>query len=343
MTIIDHFLSVIFLFILFSLSYLFIYYFYHFLIYLLIYLFIQLFNFKNLMFLQGNLPLEFKESGTLRGRFLEGNLKLRRWLLKGKIEKKKEEKKKGNRRIFLFGNKFRSWRVIHIYRRKDGGKAIRRIFCGEAQRKQEKSNCNQGCPGILLVTLGILTHFFCVFVYEYSYIVDWCGRKGTQNCCVEVGSWYLLYSHSHFVLLDSLADSKTSYVLVWMPRSLTCLFAEFDRFDFSSPFWAAGFILESGVCWSNIFFLYLPHLFKARWFEIWNVALPSSVLILFYFIFSFLSSSPLVLCFRLPFSLSDACLWDSSKNCWSGGFELGRMRQKEDAGLLCEFICWNRE
>ena len=90
MTII-HFLSVIFLFILFSLSYLFIYYFYHFLIYLLIYLFIQLFNFKNLMFLQGNLPLEFKESGTLRGRFLEGNLKLRRWLLKGKIEKKKKK------------------------------------------------------------------------------------------------------------------------------------------------------------------------------------------------------------------------------------------------------------
>ena len=66
------------------------------------------------MFLQGNLPLEFKECRTLHGRFLERNLKLGRWLLKGKIEKKKEEKKKGNRRIFLFGNKFRSWRVIHI-------------------------------------------------------------------------------------------------------------------------------------------------------------------------------------------------------------------------------------
>ena len=35
--------------------------------------------------------------------FWRGILKLRRWLLKGKIEKKKEEKKKGNRRIFLFG------------------------------------------------------------------------------------------------------------------------------------------------------------------------------------------------------------------------------------------------
>ena len=72
-----------------------------------------------------------------------------------------------------------------------------------------------------------------------------------------------------------------------MPRPLTCLFAEFDRFDFSSPFWAVGFILESDVCRSNISFLCLPHLFKARWFEIWNVALPSSVLILFFFPFFF--------------------------------------------------------
>ena len=160
MTIIDHFLSVIFLFILFSLSYLFIYYFYHFLIYLLIYLFIQLFNLKNLMLLQGNLPLEFKENGTLHGRFLEGNLKLRRWLLKERIEKKKKEKKKGNRRIFLFGNKFRSWRVIHIYRRKDGGKGIQRIFCGEAQRKQEKSNCNQGRLSTFLDVLE--TYYLCL-------------------------------------------------------------------------------------------------------------------------------------------------------------------------------------
>ena len=59
------------------------------------------------MFLQENLPLEFKESGTLHGRFLEGNLKLRRLLSNKEIEKKgKEENEKGNRRIFLFGNRF---------------------------------------------------------------------------------------------------------------------------------------------------------------------------------------------------------------------------------------------
>ena len=58
------------------------------------------------MLLQENLPLEFKESGTLHGRFLEGNLKLRRLLLNEEIEKKgKEENEKGNWRIFLFGNR----------------------------------------------------------------------------------------------------------------------------------------------------------------------------------------------------------------------------------------------
>ena len=44
---------------------------------------------------------------------------------------------------------------------------ILRIF-GEAQKKREKTNCNQGCPGILLVTLGILAHFF---VYSFMNIL----------------------------------------------------------------------------------------------------------------------------------------------------------------------------
>ena len=73
--IIIHFLLVIslnlFIYLLFIFVYLFIY-FYRFLIYLLAYLFIQLFNFKNFMFLQGNLLLEFKEGGTLLGRFWRG-------------------------------------------------------------------------------------------------------------------------------------------------------------------------------------------------------------------------------------------------------------------------------
>ena len=46
------------------------------------------------MLLQGNLPLEFKESGTLHRRFLEGNLKLGRLLLMGGFKKRREEERK---------------------------------------------------------------------------------------------------------------------------------------------------------------------------------------------------------------------------------------------------------
>ena len=52
----------------------------------------------------------------------------------------------------------------------------REEFLGREDRLKEKhkgigenSNCNQGCPGMLLVTLGILTHirFLRLFVSEY--------------------------------------------------------------------------------------------------------------------------------------------------------------------------------
>ena len=57
------------------------------------------------MLLQENLSFEFKKSGTLNvfgGEFGIGRLRLNE-----EIEKKgKEENEKGNKRIFLFGNRF---------------------------------------------------------------------------------------------------------------------------------------------------------------------------------------------------------------------------------------------
>ena len=44
--------------------------------------------------------------------------------------------------------------------KKDGGKNIRGIFCGEAQRKQEKSNCNQGRLSTFLDVLE--TYYLCL-------------------------------------------------------------------------------------------------------------------------------------------------------------------------------------
>ena len=70
------------------------------------------------MLLQENLPLEFKESGTLHGRFLEGNLKLGRLLLNEEIEKKEKKKMRKEIGEFSFsGADFRFWEVRYICER----------------------------------------------------------------------------------------------------------------------------------------------------------------------------------------------------------------------------------
>ena len=95
-------LFVIFLFILFSLIYLFINCLTFFLICLLIRLFIQLFTSKNFTLLQGNLPLEFKEGGTLLGRFWRG---IRNWedcFWRGRLKKKEKKKRRRERGEFSF-------------------------------------------------------------------------------------------------------------------------------------------------------------------------------------------------------------------------------------------------
>ena len=172
--IIIHFLLVIFLFILFSLTYLFIYYFYHFLIYLLIYLYMQLFNFKNFIFLQGNLPLEFKEGGTLLGRFWRGiwNWEDCFWL----EDLKKEEKKKGRRRIFLFGNKFRSWGVIYIGEKR---KRIGRFFLGaehtEFWKKARDFEWRSGCHLIIKRGFSLSLQrlvFYIVLLFSLDFFLE---------------------------------------------------------------------------------------------------------------------------------------------------------------------------
>ena len=76
-----------------------------------------------------------------------------------------------------------------VVRTKEGGG-----FLGEAQRKREMSNCNQGCPGMPLVTLGILTHiqFLCVFVSKYLmyYWLVWTERA--TNCFFDIGCLLIL-------------------------------------------------------------------------------------------------------------------------------------------------------
>ena len=134
------------------------------------------------MFLQGNLLLEFKEGGTLLGRFWRGiwNWEDCFWL---EDLKKKEEKKKGNRRILLLGESF----FFYWGRRSFLEQHALEDFWGRRTEETEKSNCNQGYPGMLLVTLRILIHtrFFCVFdSWIFNCPVDFCvDEKGHNLLC----------------------------------------------------------------------------------------------------------------------------------------------------------------
>ena len=62
-----------------------------------------------------------------------------------------------------------------------------RIFGGRRTEETEKSNCNQGYPGMLLVTLRILIHtrFVCVFdSWIFNCCVDFCvDEKGHNLFC----------------------------------------------------------------------------------------------------------------------------------------------------------------
>ena len=101
---------------------------------------------------------------------------------------KKEEKNKKEMKIFLFVLEqiwvFGGW---YIYMQKD---VEREEFLGREDRLKEKhkgigenSNCNQGCPGMLLVTLGIfypysISPFVCFWIFNILLIgVDGKGHK----------------------------------------------------------------------------------------------------------------------------------------------------------------------
>ena len=161
------------------------------------------------MFLQGNLLLEFKEGGTLLGRFGRGiwNCEDCFWL--EDLKKRREEE--WNRKILFFGNKFRSWWMIYIgEKRKRRGRSstywsLEReekeertskkedFYLGIVLRRKRKdsqkpSHCNQSCPGMHLVAFGILTYIWFFFrefdSWIYNCFVDFCvDEKGHNLLC----------------------------------------------------------------------------------------------------------------------------------------------------------------
>ena len=136
-----------------------------------------------MFFLQGNLPLEFKESGTLLGKFWRGiwNWEDCFWLedLKKRI-RRKEERKIGD---FVFFRKtnlgLEGWYIYVRKGKKRGGRywSLEReekeertskkedFYLGIVLRRKRKdsqkpSHCNQSCPGMHLVAFRILTYIW---------------------------------------------------------------------------------------------------------------------------------------------------------------------------------------
>ena len=159
----------------------------------------QLFNFKNFIFLQGNLPLEFKEGGTLLGRFWRGiwNWEDCFWL---EDLKKEKRRRKEIGEFSFFGNKFRSWGVIYIgEKRKRRGGAVRIGVLGEKfwgflgvkdrgnGKRAIATKVIQVCFSLLLEFLPIFDFSACLFLNIYC-IVDFVWTERATNCF----GWYWL-------------------------------------------------------------------------------------------------------------------------------------------------------
>ena len=163
-----------------------------------------------MFFLQGNLPLEFKESGTLLGKFWRGiwNWEDCFWLedLKKRI-RRKEERKIGD---FVFFRKtnlgLEGWYIYVRKGKKRGGRywSLEReekeertskkedFYLGIVLRRKRKdsqqpSHYNQSCPGMHRVAFGILIYilFFRVFdSWVFDCLVDFCvDEKGHNLLC----------------------------------------------------------------------------------------------------------------------------------------------------------------
>ena len=78
----------------------------------------------------------------------------------------------------------------------------------------EESNCNQGCPGMILATLGILTHTWFFRVFD-SWIF---------NC-----------------LVDFCVDEKGHNLFYW-EWLVVCLFSQISYFFFGLPFFSMSLI-----------------------------------------------------------------------------------------------------
>ena len=201
------------------------------------------------MFLQGNLPLEFKESGTLLRRFWR-----RIWSWENCFwleDLKKEEKKKGERRIFLLGTDLGLWgrRYICEKRNSEGGWFFRGILgwsLRKSTQEREKGDCSQDCPGTLLVTLDVFIHIqsLHLVVSENSMYCWLVWTKRATICFDDIGCLFVCLKPV-VIFPTSLSPSKnhemwlyrlSSIFIIFILWCLLVLSSFFSVLDHSSKF-----------------------------------------------------------------------------------------------------------
>ena len=130
------------------------------------------------MFLQGNLLLEFKEGGTLLGRFGRGIWNCEDCFWIGRF--KKERRKIGEFSFLETNLGLEGWYIYRWEKEKRRGSTYWSLereeeeertskkedfYLGIVLRRKRKdsqkpSHCNQSCPGMHLVAFGILTYIW---------------------------------------------------------------------------------------------------------------------------------------------------------------------------------------
>ena len=98
---------------------------------------------------------------------------------------------------------------------------------------EEESNCNQGWPGMLLITLEILTHirFLRVFVYEYLMYCWLMWTKRATSCFIDIGCslmlsriclWSFPLAWAHWKI------TRCGFILFWSRMFVLPLFPLFS-------------------------------------------------------------------------------------------------------------------
>ena len=272
------------------------------------------------MFLQGNLPLEFKESGTLLGRFWR---RIWNWEDCFWLEDLKKEKirRKEIGKFSFFGNKFRSWGMIYIgekrKRREEGASRIG-VWEWEEEREQKRDFSwgkrhaweeGKGDRSIFLKIFGDrLEGKYRERDWQHASFSFEAEQFSSKIGSSRYGHVKFAFSHLYMILNIIFQVPMSSYWLLWRIRTDFSLRIYLSVSMLCFGFWFLVFLISivNGWCMglslilifkNRSLFLWYPHLFFffSPLTKQWNVAFLDGLL------YAYLSS--VLFCFFVSFRI----------------------------------------